>query len=591
MAADNPPPPPILTQTQADWIAANRDVLGPTTLDHGGYAPRQHDARALILGLDNAGKTTFLKLLARESVAMVMPTQGFNVKSIDVPGAGTLNLWDLGGGERVRPYWPNYYRGDAPYTPTALVYAIDGSDAGAARRDEAVAVLRGIISHNDFPARCPVLVLITKAAATSAAISVGPIVEALAGATPARRYAIMHVTAADRGAQAAANERDYPVARENGRRARRRVLAEAAAAPPWRDRFRAAHDEPLSAEGAALALLRVAREFVASAAWARGGAARDAALAGRDAGLFLPDGAVQRVLTKIAEMAFGGAGEGGETCNNGGGGGGGGGDGGEPAPTIEGAMCSCNPNAAAMDAACPLCGAHADPNFTLSRVRVLGPDRVRAMPRDALCLVFGLGAVLQIERLLDVPRPPRRVVACRRCGLAGGAWLEGELYFETSHLCATATEAEAETQAHEAAPAPAPAPAPPVVAPTGSMPVAKASKTKARSGGTRPKRKADRLPAREPPPSGGGGRPSMRDAVAASVARHPGLPASSVALACAVLEMATADELREALDVAREGAPAVPPVLEVLGGTSQPLIIASRLAREERAESDDEAFE
>lgn len=35
-----------------------------------------------MLGLDNAGKTTILKTLTDEDVSHIMPTQGFNIKSI-----------------------------------------------------------------------------------------------------------------------------------------------------------------------------------------------------------------------------------------------------------------------------------------------------------------------------------------------------------------------------------------------------------------------------------------------------------------------------------------------------------------------------
>ena len=40
------------------------------------------EARILVLGLDNAGKTTILKSLSEEDISTIMPTQGFNIKSI-----------------------------------------------------------------------------------------------------------------------------------------------------------------------------------------------------------------------------------------------------------------------------------------------------------------------------------------------------------------------------------------------------------------------------------------------------------------------------------------------------------------------------
>ena len=40
------------------------------------------EARILVLGLDNAGKTTILKAMSQEDISTIMPTQGFNIKSL-----------------------------------------------------------------------------------------------------------------------------------------------------------------------------------------------------------------------------------------------------------------------------------------------------------------------------------------------------------------------------------------------------------------------------------------------------------------------------------------------------------------------------
>ena len=81
-----------------------------------------NEARLLVLGLDNSGKTTILKRLSDEEISHVMPTQGFNVKSL-VQNDVTLNVWDIGGQKSIRPYWRNYF----DHTD-ALVYVIDSSD-------------------------------------------------------------------------------------------------------------------------------------------------------------------------------------------------------------------------------------------------------------------------------------------------------------------------------------------------------------------------------------------------------------------------------------------------------------------------------
>ena len=60
------------------------------------------EARILVLGLDNAGKTTILKKLSDEDISHIMPTQGFNIKSLMHEGF-KLNVWDIGGQKSIRP--------------------------------------------------------------------------------------------------------------------------------------------------------------------------------------------------------------------------------------------------------------------------------------------------------------------------------------------------------------------------------------------------------------------------------------------------------------------------------------------------------
>jgi len=80
------------------------------------------EAKLLVLGLDNAGKTTLLKKLSQEDVENLEPTQGFNVKTL-VHDTFKLNVWDIGGQMEIRQYWSYYFE-----NVSGLVFVVDSSD-------------------------------------------------------------------------------------------------------------------------------------------------------------------------------------------------------------------------------------------------------------------------------------------------------------------------------------------------------------------------------------------------------------------------------------------------------------------------------
>lgn len=79
--------------------------------------------KILVLGLDNAGKTTILKSLSNEDITQITPTHGFNIKNLSHEGF-KLNVWDVGGQKTLRSYWNNYFSGT-----DGLVFVIDSADA------------------------------------------------------------------------------------------------------------------------------------------------------------------------------------------------------------------------------------------------------------------------------------------------------------------------------------------------------------------------------------------------------------------------------------------------------------------------------
>lgn len=96
---------------------------------------QDREVRILLLGLDNAGKTTTLKQFSSESVNHITPTQGFNIKSVSTPGF-KLNVWDIGGQRKIRPYWANYFD-----NTDILIYVIDSSDKKRFEETSVVSVL------------------------------------------------------------------------------------------------------------------------------------------------------------------------------------------------------------------------------------------------------------------------------------------------------------------------------------------------------------------------------------------------------------------------------------------------------------------
>ena len=102
---------------------------------------KEKDVRILMLGLDNAGKTTILKKFNGEDINTISPTLGFNIKTLEHKGMPrslpcyyllsngflstgyNLNIWDVGGQKSLRSYWRNYFE-----TTDGLVWVVDSAD-------------------------------------------------------------------------------------------------------------------------------------------------------------------------------------------------------------------------------------------------------------------------------------------------------------------------------------------------------------------------------------------------------------------------------------------------------------------------------
>lgn len=83
---------------------------------------KEKELRLLMLGLDNAGKTTILKKFNGEDISIISPTLGFNIKTLEHRGF-KLNMWDVGGQKSLRSYWRNYFE-----STDGLVWVVDSAD-------------------------------------------------------------------------------------------------------------------------------------------------------------------------------------------------------------------------------------------------------------------------------------------------------------------------------------------------------------------------------------------------------------------------------------------------------------------------------
>lgn len=116
-------------------------------------APNTRHAGMLLLGLDNAGKSSLLRHLSDEDVTLVTPTHGFQIKTLVTQGV-KLNVWDMGGQRVGRYYWRQYF-GEA----NVIIFVVDAADP--LRIKEAHDELSQVLEEEKI-AGLPLLVLANK---------------------------------------------------------------------------------------------------------------------------------------------------------------------------------------------------------------------------------------------------------------------------------------------------------------------------------------------------------------------------------------------------------------------------------------------
>jgi len=78
--------------------------------------------RILMVGLDNAGKTTILYKLKIGEVVTTIPTIGFNVETVEYKNL-KFTVWDVGGQESIRTLWKHYYQ-----NTDGVIFVVDSND-------------------------------------------------------------------------------------------------------------------------------------------------------------------------------------------------------------------------------------------------------------------------------------------------------------------------------------------------------------------------------------------------------------------------------------------------------------------------------
>ncbi|XP_065598009.1 ADP-ribosylation factor-like protein 13B [Cyrtonyx montezumae] len=107
----------------------------------------------IMVGLDNAGKTTTVRGIQGESPEDVAPTVGFS--KIDLKqGHFEVTIFDLGGGKRIRNIWRNYYA-----ESYGVIFVVDSSDIE--RMEETKEAMAEVLNSPKIAGK-PVLVLANK---------------------------------------------------------------------------------------------------------------------------------------------------------------------------------------------------------------------------------------------------------------------------------------------------------------------------------------------------------------------------------------------------------------------------------------------
>ncbi|TBU09051.1 ADP-ribosylation factor [Hamiltosporidium magnivora] len=152
------------------------------------------EKKILILGLDNTGKTSILRILEKISISkdakeitddtLIVPTIGFNTETI-LYNDKTFTVWDLSGNVNVRNFWRCYFM-NTKY----VIYVIDSNDI--ARKEIYLSVLIQLSQEVEL-IRCSFLILLNKSE-LNMHISIDEIEEIIKKSYSKRKIAVFSCT-------------------------------------------------------------------------------------------------------------------------------------------------------------------------------------------------------------------------------------------------------------------------------------------------------------------------------------------------------------------------------------------------------------
>lgn len=125
--------------------------------------------RILILGLDQAGKTTILNKLGIGQCSTTIPTIGFEVQTVEYQNF-SFTAWDVGGQDTIRPLWRHYFQ-----NAKGLIFVVDANDT--TQIDVAKEELHRMLSEDEL--RDTVLLVMANKMDVPGALNIAEVTERL----------------------------------------------------------------------------------------------------------------------------------------------------------------------------------------------------------------------------------------------------------------------------------------------------------------------------------------------------------------------------------------------------------------------------